>query len=114
MIRFALIVLLVAGLLGLVLCGLVTGAFLDPTGGYWAVIAPSVWAPFGPFLLLAACGVGGMGLAAWRGGWRRAGVDLALVRVSFANQVFNQIAAGSLGNQIARTLRLRFLERHAR
>lgn len=34
MIRFALIVLLVAGLLGLVLCGLVTGAFLDPTGGY--------------------------------------------------------------------------------
>lgn len=42
-----------------------------------------------------------------------AGVDLTLVTIPFANHIFNQIAAGSLGNQIARGLRLEFLTRHA-
>jgi acetyl esterase/lipase len=39
-----------------------------------------------------------------------AGVDLRLVRLPFANHVFNQLAANSLGNQIGRSLRLRFIE----
>lgn len=43
-----------------------------------------------------------------------AGVDIELVRVPFANHVFNQIAANSFGNQIGRTIRLRFLEQHVR
>lgn len=43
-----------------------------------------------------------------------AGVDLELVRVPFANHIFNQLAANSLGNQIGRTVRLRFLEEHVR
>lgn len=43
-----------------------------------------------------------------------AGVDLRLVRIPFANHVFNQIAANSLGNQIGRSLRLRFLDERAR
>lgn len=42
------------------------------------------------------------------------GVRLDLVRIPFANHVFNQLAANSLGNQIGRTLRLRFLEEHVR
>jgi acetyl esterase/lipase len=45
---------------------------------------------------------------------KAAGVDLELVRIPFANHVFNQIAANSLGNQIGRTVRLRFLEQHVR
>lgn len=44
---------------------------------------------------------------------RAAGVNLELVRLPFANHIFNQIAANSLGNQIGRTVRLRFLEQHA-
>ena len=43
-----------------------------------------------------------------------AGVDLELVRIPFANHVFNQLAANSLGNQIGRTVRLRFLSQHFR
>jgi acetyl esterase/lipase len=43
-----------------------------------------------------------------------AGVDLQLVRIPFANHVFNQLAANSLGNQIGRTLRLRFIEDQVR
>ena len=43
-----------------------------------------------------------------------AGVDIELVRIPFANHIFNQIAANSLGNQIGRTVRLRFLEQHVR
>lgn len=43
-----------------------------------------------------------------------AGVGIELVRIPFANHVFNQIAANSLGNQIGRTVRLRFLEQHLR
>jgi acetyl esterase len=42
------------------------------------------------------------------------GLDLELVRIPFANHVFNQIAANSLGNQIGRTVRLRFLAQHVR
>lgn len=42
----------------------------------------------------------------------RVGVDVSLVKIPFANHVFNQIAAGSLGNQIARTIRLNFPSRH--
>ena len=43
-----------------------------------------------------------------------AGVDIELVRIPFANHVFNQMAANSLGNQIGRTVRLRFLEQQIR
>src|SRR6056297_1999155 len=43
-----------------------------------------------------------------------AGVDLRLVRIPFANHVFNQLAADSLGNQIGRSLRLRFIEERVR
>lgn len=43
-----------------------------------------------------------------------AGVDLELVRIPFANHVFNQGAANSLGNQIGRKVRLRFLREHIR
>jgi acetyl esterase/lipase len=43
-----------------------------------------------------------------------AGVEIELVQIPFANHVFNQIAANSLGNQIGRTVRLRFLEQHVR
>lgn len=43
-----------------------------------------------------------------------AGVDIELVRIPFANHVFNQLAADTLGNQIGRTVRLRFLEEHVR
>ena len=45
---------------------------------------------------------------------RAAGVNIELVRIPFANHVFNQVAANSLGNQIGRTVRLRFLEQHVR
>lgn len=44
----------------------------------------------------------------------RAGVPIELVQIPFANHVFNQIAANSIGNQIGRTVRLRFLDQHAR
>ncbi|MBF9031351.1 alpha/beta hydrolase fold domain-containing protein [Rhodobacterales bacterium HKCCE3408] len=43
-----------------------------------------------------------------------AGVDLDLVRIPYANHVFNQMAAQSLGNQIGRSLRLHFLESRLR
>jgi acetyl esterase/lipase len=39
-----------------------------------------------------------------------AGVPLELVRIPFANHIYNQVAANSLGNQAGRTIRLRFLE----
>ena len=38
-----------------------------------------------------------------------AGVSIELVRIPFANHIFNQIAAGSLGNQAGLTIRQRFL-----
>lgn len=41
-----------------------------------------------------------------------AGVNLELVRIPFANHIFNQIAENALGNQIGRSVRLRFLEQH--
>lgn len=43
-----------------------------------------------------------------------AGVDIEMVRIPFANHIFNQVAANSLGNQIGRSVRLRFLEHHVR
>ena len=42
------------------------------------------------------------------------GVKIELVRIPFANHIFNQMAANSLGNQIGRTVRLRFLEEFVR
>lgn len=45
---------------------------------------------------------------------RAAGVELELVRMPFANHIYNQIAANSLGNQAGRTIRLRFFEEHLR
>lgn len=45
---------------------------------------------------------------------KKTGVGLELVRIPFANHIFNQVAANSLGNQIGRTVRLRFLEQHVR
>lgn len=43
-----------------------------------------------------------------------AGVELELVRIPFANHIYNQIAANSVGNQAGRTIRLRFIEDHVR
>lgn len=43
-----------------------------------------------------------------------AGVNLELVRIPFANHIYNQIAFNSLGNQAGRTIRLRFLDEHMR
>ncbi len=43
-----------------------------------------------------------------------AGGGLELVRIPFANHVFNQIALNSLGDQTGRAVRLRFLEQHLR
>ena len=40
---------------------------------------------------------------------RQAGVDMELVRIPFANHVYNQIAVNSLGNQARRSITLRFL-----
>lgn len=40
---------------------------------------------------------------------RQAGVDVELVRIPFANHVYNQIAANSLGNQARRSITLRYL-----
>ncbi|MBR2656060.1 MAG: alpha/beta hydrolase [Loktanella sp.] len=45
---------------------------------------------------------------------KAAGVDIELVQIPFANQIFNQVAANSLGNQIGRTVHLRFLADHLR
>lgn len=45
---------------------------------------------------------------------KAAGADLELVRIPFANHIFNQLAANSLGNQVGRTLRLHFIEEHVR
>jgi acetyl esterase/lipase len=45
---------------------------------------------------------------------RGALIPLELVQIPFANHVFNQVAANSLGNQVGRTVRLRFLEQHVR
>ena len=45
---------------------------------------------------------------------QRTGVPIELVQIPFANHVFNQIAANSIGNQIGRTVRLRFLDQHVR
>jgi len=40
---------------------------------------------------------------------RLAGGDIELVRIPFANHVYNQLAANSLGNQTRRSVTLRFL-----
>lgn len=40
---------------------------------------------------------------------RQAGVDVELVRIPFANHVYNQIAANSLGNQARRSITVRYL-----
>lgn len=40
---------------------------------------------------------------------QQAGVEMELVRIPFANHVYNQIAANSLGNQARRSITLRFL-----
>lgn len=45
---------------------------------------------------------------------RAAGVEVELVRMPYANHIFNQIAANSLGNQASRTIRLRFMEQAVR
>jgi acetyl esterase/lipase len=43
-----------------------------------------------------------------------AGLELRLIRIPFANHVYNQIAANSLGNQIGRSLRLQFIVERVR
>jgi acetyl esterase/lipase len=40
---------------------------------------------------------------------RQSGIDVELVRIPFANHVYNQIAANSLGNQARRSITVRFL-----
>lgn len=42
------------------------------------------------------------------------GVNLELIRMPFANHIYNQVAYNSLGNQAGRTIRLRFFEQHVR
>lgn len=42
---------------------------------------------------------------------RLAGVDIELVRIPFANHVYNQLAANSIGNQARRSLTARYLAR---
>ena len=79
MMRSALIIIaLVAGLQALFVIGLVLGAFLDPASGRWAVIGSSVWAPFGPFLLLGALLSLAAGWLARRHASRRLGSAVAL------------------------------------
>lgn len=79
MMRSALIIVsLVSGLQALLVLGLVFGAFLNPASGVWAVIASSVWAPFGPFLLLGALLSLAVGLFTRRHASRRLGNAVAL------------------------------------
>lgn len=53
--RFALILLnVIAGVVSVGVLGLLLGAFLDPTGSLYAVVASSVWAAFCPFLFIAS------------------------------------------------------------
>ena len=40
---------------------------------------------------------------------RQSGIDVELVRIPFANHVYNQLAANSLGNQARRSITVRFL-----
>lgn len=40
---------------------------------------------------------------------RQAGIDVELVRIPFANHVYNQIAANSIGNQARRSITIRYL-----
>lgn len=49
---FLIVMTLVSGIFSLLVLGLVLGAFRSPVSGSWAVAGSSVWAPFGPFLLL--------------------------------------------------------------
>lgn len=55
---------LVSGIVAIGLLGLMVGAFLNPTSSLWAVIGSSVWAAFGPFLLVAAFSALALGLVA--------------------------------------------------
>lgn len=79
MMRSALILItLVAAIHVFAVLGLVTGAFLDPTSGIWAVVGASVWAPFGPFLLLGALLSLALGLVTARHAARRFGGAVAV------------------------------------
>ncbi len=75
----AIILAVLAALVSLAVLGLVTGAFLAPTSSLYAVIGAMVWAPFGPFLLIAVLVAFAVGVAARRSGPHRlAGAVLAL------------------------------------
>lgn len=78
--RMALIILtLLSGTVAIGIGGLIIGAFLDPASSMWAVVGSSVWALFGPFLLLAACAALACGLVARAHGMRRFGSAVLLL-----------------------------------
>lgn len=54
------------------------------------------------------------GVYAFAGKAKAGGVDIELVRIPFANHIYNQIAANSIGNQAGRSIRLRFLNERLR
>lgn len=94
-----------------VVLGLVIGAFLDPTSSIWAVIGSSVWAPFGPLLLLAVLFALAVGLVARRRGLRRSGMAVlvfALPAVIGAIFILGRMAwaaiAGGASIDVAATL----------
>lgn len=72
-------VTVLAALVGVAVLGLAFGAFLDPTGNLFGVIGSMVWAPFGPFLLLAALVAFAVGVAGRLGGLRFFGGVVAVI-----------------------------------
>lgn len=82
MIRIALyLAALTALAIAAVVALLVIGAFLDPTASLWGVAGSAVWAPFGPFLLLAVLLALAIGLAARRYGPRRLGMAVLVLAI---------------------------------
>ncbi|WP_372922533.1 alpha/beta hydrolase [Roseovarius sp.] len=94
-----LIAAVLSALVGVTILGLVIGAFLAPTGGLPAVVGSVVWAPFGPFLLLAALGAFAIGVAARAGGLRRLGgavVVLSVLGIAGAGLILMRISLAGL------------------
>lgn len=93
------IVTVLAGLVGVTVLGLVIGGSLGPTGSLYAVIGSMVWAPFGPFLLLAALVAFAIGVAARLGGLRRLGgtvVVLSALGIAGAGVIVARISLAAL------------------
>src|SRR6056297_899869 len=101
--RFVLVVLLVVAVVGSsAVLLLVLGAFSDPTNSLFAVIGTTVWATWGPFLLLFALVAVLVGIAGQRARIGRLGGVALLVAVpalASATDILARIvlAAGSAG-----------------